>query len=62
MTVEEMNFYVFQHLMTLADSYSRASAIKSELEFMKNFAVESVKETTLLKNRLPVNSMILSMI
>ena len=49
MTVEEMNFYVFQHLMTLADSYSRASGNKVELELIKNFALEFGKRNNVIK-------------
>jgi len=49
MTVEEMNFFVFQHLMTLAESYSRATGNKDELDKIQEFAKDFARRNSVIK-------------
>ena len=49
MMVEEMNMFFYQSLMSMADSYERATSNKALAVEMKEFAMHLAKKTQLVK-------------
>jgi gliding motility-associated protein GldC len=43
MTIEEMNIFVFQTLMTMSDTFERATRNSTQAIALKNFATEFLK-------------------